>query len=57
MFDQDFGAYKTRIEEYVKYSYHGRELIIFLLWEIIEILWFIGKHLTHHSSGTEKPVR
>lgn len=45
MFDESFNDYKKRIKKYTTYQYTGLDLVIFLLWEVIEILWHIGKHL------------
>lgn len=47
IFSEDFEEYKKRITEHYRYRYEDRkELIILLLWEILEVLWEIGRHIT-----------
>lgn len=44
MFEESFEKYRARIHDYMKYSCPTKkDIIIFLLWEILEILWHIGK--------------
>lgn len=52
MFNEGFEEYKKRMSEYAKYRYFNDQkdsLAVFLLWEILEVIWYIGKHLTPHA--------
>lgn len=41
---ESFEEYKKRLQDIIKYRYQGIDIVIFLLWEILEILWQNGKH-------------
>ena len=44
MFEGDFESYRKSIGKY-SWNYQGSNLAVFLLWEVLRILWEIGKLL------------
>ena len=45
-FTETFDEYRNRLQGFYRYRFQFKdELVIVLLWEILEILWHIGKML------------
>lgn len=54
-FDEDFGDYKKRIFDFVgDYNNTKKDIIIIVLWEILEALWIIGRILVKQERERAK---